>query len=71
MLDGVIIIVIIGDEEGDVYYGMIVLLDWMNVNGEVMIYCIVGEFISLFEMGEVIKIGCCGLLMVFFIVMGV
>ena len=69
--DGAIIIAITGDEEGDAHHGTTALLDWMNVNGEAMTHCIVGEPTSPSELGEAIKIGRRGSLTAFFTVTGV
>ena len=55
--DGAVVLAITGDEEGDSTDGTIALLDWMEVNGESMTHCLVGEPTCPTTMGEMIKIG--------------
>lgn len=49
---------------------MMVILDYMVEVGEKMLVCLVGELICFEIMGDMIKIGCCGLMMVWFIYCG-
>ncbi len=55
--DGAVILTITGDEEGPAKDGTVALLDWMEVNGERMSDCLVGEPTSPEVMGEMMKIG--------------
>ena len=55
--DGAIILAITGDEEGPALDGTAALLDWMEVQGETMRACIVGEPTCVETMGDMIKIG--------------
>ena len=55
--DGSIILTITGDEEGDAIDGTIALLDWMNEQGEAMSVCLVGEPTCPEVLGDMIKIG--------------
>lgn len=58
---GCLIFIIIGDEEGFVIYGIVVLIEWMWVCGFIFDLCFVGEFILVNWLGDMIKIGWCGL----------
>lgn len=55
--DGAIILTITGDEEGPSRDGTRALLDWMDVQGERMSVCLVGEPSNPDRLGEMIKIG--------------
>ncbi len=55
--DGALILTITGDEEGDALDGTVALLDWMDVQGEKMDVCLVGEPTCPNHMGEMMKIG--------------
>jgi len=68
--DGAIVIAITGDEEGPGQDGTIAILDWMEVNGERMDACIVGEPTSRTEIGDMIKIGRRGSMTAHFEVVG-
>jgi succinyl-diaminopimelate desuccinylase len=54
---GALIIAITGDEEGDAHDGTVALLDWMDLQGERMTDCLVGEPTCPNMMGEMMKIG--------------
>lgn len=68
--DGAVILAITGDEEGPSTDGTIALLDWMQMRGEQMSACIVGEPTCPEVMGEMIKIGRRGSLTAHFTVTG-
>ncbi|MAU53010.1 MAG: succinyl-diaminopimelate desuccinylase [Roseovarius sp.] len=55
--DGAVILAITGDEEGEATDGTRALLDWMDIEGERMTACLVGEPTCPERMGEMIKIG--------------
>ena len=55
--DGAVVLLITGDEEGDATDGTIALLDWMEVQGETLDHCLVGEPTCPTTMGEMIKHG--------------
>ena len=55
--DGALILTITGDEAGDALDGTVALLDWMDVQGEKMDVCLVGEPTCPNHMGEMMKIG--------------
>ncbi|MEO1346915.1 MAG: succinyl-diaminopimelate desuccinylase [Pseudomonadota bacterium] len=55
--DGALILTITGDEEGDALDGTVALFDWMDVQGEKMDVCLVGEPTCPNHMGEMMKIG--------------
>ena len=54
---GTISLLITGDEEGPATNGTVRVLEWMQVNGQIPDFCLVGEPTNPGEMGEVIKIG--------------
>ena len=69
--DGAIILTITGDEEGGALDGTAALLDYMDVSGERMSVCLVGEPTCPNKMGEMIKIGRRGSMTAWFTVTGV
>lgn len=69
--DGAIILAITGDEEGDATDGTTALLDHMQVAGEQMSVCLVGEPTCPNEMGEMMKIGRRGSVTAWFSFMGI
>ncbi|SLN22761.1 Succinyl-diaminopimelate desuccinylase [Roseovarius litorisediminis] len=69
--EGAIILTITGDEEGDAIDGTTALLDWMQLWGEAMDVCLVGEPTCPDHMGEMIKIGRRGSLSAWFTLTGV
>ncbi len=69
--EGAIILTITGDEEGDAIDGTTALLDWMQLRGEAMDVCLVGEPTCPDHMGEMIKIGRRGSLSAWFTLTGV
>ncbi|QHC36984.1 succinyl-diaminopimelate desuccinylase [Komagataeibacter xylinus] len=54
---GTISLLITGDEEGPATNGTVRVLEWMQANGQIPDFCLVGEPTNPGEMGEVIKIG--------------
>lgn len=54
---GSIALMITGDEEGPSVDGTPAILDWMEANGEVPAFCLVGEPTSVATLGDVAKIG--------------
>jgi succinyl-diaminopimelate desuccinylase len=54
---GSISLLITGDEEGPAVDGTIKVLEWMQANGQVPDFCIVGEPTNPARLGEMIKIG--------------
>ncbi|MDF7674427.1 succinyl-diaminopimelate desuccinylase [Acetobacteraceae bacterium ESL0709] len=56
-LTGSLSLLITGDEEGPAHYGTKEVLRWMEQEGEIPDFCLVGEPTNPQEMGEVIKIG--------------
>ncbi len=68
--DGAVILAITGDEEGDATDGTTALLDWMDVEGEAMSVCLVGEPTCPDHMGQMMKIGRRGSLSAWFEVEG-
>lgn len=68
---GFIGFLIISDEEGFVVNGMVKVVEYFEVCNEKMDWCLVGEFFSIYKVGDVIKNGCRGLLGVKFIVKGI
>ena len=54
---GSISLLITGDEEGPATDGTVRVLDWMQANGQVPDFCIVGEPTNPARLGEMIKIG--------------
>ena len=68
--DGSIVLAITGDEEGPAKDGTVALLDWMQINGETMDVCLVGEPTCPDDMGEMMKIGRRGSMNAFFTITG-
>ena len=68
--DGSIVLTITGDEEGPAKDGTVALLDWMQINGETMDVCLVGEPTCPDDMGEMMKIGRRGSMNAFFTITG-
>ncbi|WP_420011405.1 succinyl-diaminopimelate desuccinylase [Tateyamaria sp.] len=68
--DGAVILAITGDEEGDATDGTTALLDHMDLEGEAMSVCLVGEPTCPEAMGDMIKIGRRGSLTAWFTVTG-
>ena len=68
--DGSIVLAITGDEEGPAKDGTVALLDWMQINGEAMDVCLVGEPTCPDDMGEMMKIGRRGSMNAFFTITG-
>lgn len=62
---------IIFDEEVSVYNGMVKVVEVLMVCNECFDYCLVGELLSIEVVGDVVKNGCCGLLICNFIIYGV
>ena len=56
-LKGSISLLITGDEEGPATDGTIRVLEWMQANGEIPDFCLVGEPTNPQTLGDVIKIG--------------
>ncbi|WP_308720218.1 succinyl-diaminopimelate desuccinylase [Komagataeibacter xylinus] len=56
-LRGTISLLITGDEEGPATNGTVRVLEWMQANGQIPDFCLVGEPTNPGEMGEVVKIG--------------
>lgn len=56
-IDGSIVFLITGDEEGPAINGTTKVLDWMTENGETIDACIVGEPTNPMSLGEMAKIG--------------
>lgn len=54
---GHVSLLITGDEEGDAVDGTVRVLDWMQKNGKIPDFCIVGEPTSRSRLGDVIKVG--------------
>ena len=69
--DGSVVLAITGDEEGPAKDGTVALLDWMQVQGERMDHCLVGEPTCPNVMGEMMKIGRRGSMNGYFTVTGV
>jgi succinyl-diaminopimelate desuccinylase len=68
--DGSIVLAIAGDEEGPAKDGTVALLDWMQINGEAMDVCLVGEPTCPDDMGQMMKIGRRGSMNAFFTITG-
>ncbi len=68
--DGSVVITITGDEEGDAEDGTTALLEHMELKGERMDVCLVGEPTCPDTMGEMIKIGRRGSMTIWFKVIG-
>ena len=68
--DGSIVLAITGDEEGPAKDGTVALLDWMQINGETMDVCLVGEPTCPDDMGQMMKIGRRGSMNAFFKITG-
>ena len=68
--DGSIVLAITGDEEGPAKDGTVALLDWMQINGETMDVCLVGEPTCPDDMGQMMKIGRRGSMNAFFTITG-
>lgn len=68
--EGALILAITGDEEGDAIDGTVALLDWMQVEGEQMSVCLVGEPTCTEQMGDMMKIGRRGSMTTWFTVTG-
>lgn len=68
--EGAVILTITGDEEGEAVDGTTALLDYMQIEGEQMSVCLVGEPTCPDRMGEMIKIGRRGSLSAWFTVTG-
>ncbi len=56
-LKGSISLLITGDEEGPATDGTVRVLDWMQANGQIPDFCLVGEPTNPQALGDVIKIG--------------
>ena len=56
-IQGSISLLITGDEEGPALDGTTRVLDWMQENGEIPDFCVVGEPTNPARLGEIIKIG--------------
>ncbi len=69
--DGAVVLAITGDEEGDALHGTTALLDWMQMQGEAMSVCLVGEPTCPDVMGEAMKIGRRGSLTIWLTIRGV
>lgn len=69
-IPGSIAIMITGDEEGPAKDGTVAILDWMELNGEHIDHCIVGEPTSHEAFGDMIKVGRRGSINVTFKVRG-
>ena len=54
---GSISLLISGDEEGPALYGTRSVLEWLNIRGEKLDFCLVGEPSSVQEIGDTLKIG--------------
>ena len=54
---GSISLLITGDEEGPAVDGTVKVLEWMEANGQVPDFCLVGEPTNPRQLGEMIKIG--------------
>ncbi|MDE8349194.1 MAG: succinyl-diaminopimelate desuccinylase [Acidocella sp.] len=50
-------LLITGDEEGDAVDGTVRVLDWLQANGKIPDFCIVGEPTCKVKLGDVVKIG--------------
>ena len=57
VLKGSISLLITGDEEGPATDGTVRVLDWMQANGEIPDFCLVGEPTNPQSLGDIIKIG--------------
>ena len=68
--DGSIVLTITGDEEGPAKDGTVALLEWMQINGERMDVCLVGEPTCPDNMGQMMKIGRRGSMNAFFTITG-
>ena len=68
--DGSIVLAITGDEEGPAKDGTVALLEWMQINGETMDVCLVGEPTCPDDMGQMMKIGRRGSMNAFFTITG-
>lgn len=68
---GFILFLIILDEEGLFINGIICVIDIFEVCGEKIDLCLVGELLLWDKLGDVVKNGCCGLLIGFLMVKGV
>lgn len=69
--DGSVVMTITGDEEGVATDGTTAILDWMNVEGETMDHCLVGEPTCPETLGDMMKIGRRGSMTAHFTVTGV
>lgn len=56
-ITGSVSLLITGDEEGDAVDGTVKVLDWMEANGQIPDFCLVGEPTNPSKLGEIIKIG--------------
>lgn len=54
---GHVSLLITGDEEGEAVDGTVRVLDWMQTNGKIPDFCIVGEPTSQARLGDVVKVG--------------
>ncbi len=54
---GSISFLITGDEEGPAIDGTVKVLEWMQANGQIPDFCLVGEPTSQIRLGDVIKVG--------------
>lgn len=68
---GKIVLFIIFDEEVVVKDGIVKVVEILMVCNEFIYYVVVGEFLSGKVLGDVIKNGCCGLIIVEFYIEGV
>ena len=54
---GSISLLITGDEEGPAIDGTVRVLEWMQANGQIPDFCLVGEPTSVASLGDMVKIG--------------
>ncbi|WP_026438573.1 succinyl-diaminopimelate desuccinylase [Acidocella facilis] len=54
---GHVSLLITGDEEGEAVDGTVRVLDWMQANGKIPDFCVVGEPTSKARLGDVVKVG--------------
>lgn len=54
---GHVSLLITGDEEGEAVNGTVKVLEWMQANGKIPDFCVVGEPTSQVRLGDVMKIG--------------
>lgn len=54
---GHVSLLITGDEEGDAVDGTVRVLEWMQANGKIPDFCVVGEPTCRAKLGDVVKVG--------------